>query len=168
MKQVIPKIANMFQTWYRLLYGNLGTCHCLLYRFKLTDALNLIEKSYVWFNLGLLYKELDGRSAAEAAECFQAAAFLKKLNLEKCKLLYSYKLFHLHWWNSRLESCRHGVHGNIIAKSQHRTRYTRCCRGECVHSHLARWLQQETSSSLGRGREHFSLHDWRRATGLCG
>jgi ATP-dependent RNA helicase DHX36 len=31
-----------------------------------------------WFNLGLLYEEEGGRSAAEAAECFQAAALLEE------------------------------------------------------------------------------------------
>lgn len=45
----------------------------------LTDALQLDRTNHVaWFNLGLLYKEEGGRSAAEAAECFQAAAFLKE------------------------------------------------------------------------------------------
>ena len=31
-----------------------------------------------WFNLGLLYEEEGNRSAAEAAECFQAAALLEE------------------------------------------------------------------------------------------
>jgi len=45
----------------------------------LTDALQLDRTNHVaWFNLGLLYKEEGGRSVAEAAECFQAAAFLKE------------------------------------------------------------------------------------------
>ncbi|KAL6643112.1 hypothetical protein ACP70R_021293 [Stipagrostis hirtigluma subsp. patula] len=45
----------------------------------LTDALQLDRTNHVaWFNLGLLYKEEGGRSAAEAAECFQAAALLEE------------------------------------------------------------------------------------------
>uniref|UniRef100_A0A452YDL1 Uncharacterized protein n=1 Tax=Aegilops tauschii subsp. strangulata TaxID=200361 RepID=A0A452YDL1_AEGTS len=45
----------------------------------LTDALQLDRTNHMaWFNLGLLYKEEGGRSAAEAAECFQAAAFLEE------------------------------------------------------------------------------------------
>ncbi|VAH04189.1 unnamed protein product [Triticum turgidum subsp. durum] len=45
----------------------------------LTDALQLDRTNHMaWFNLGLLYKEEGGRSAAEAAECFQAAALLEE------------------------------------------------------------------------------------------
>lgn len=45
----------------------------------LTDALQLDQTNHAaWFNLGLLYKEEGGRSAAEAAECFQAAALLEE------------------------------------------------------------------------------------------
>jgi ATP-dependent RNA helicase DHX36 len=45
----------------------------------LTDALQLDRTNHTaWFNLGLLYKEEGGRSAAEAAECFQAAALLEE------------------------------------------------------------------------------------------
>lgn len=45
----------------------------------LTDALQLDRTNHAaWFNLGLLYKEEGGRSAAEAAECFQAAALLEE------------------------------------------------------------------------------------------
>lgn len=45
----------------------------------LTDALQLDRTNHVaWFNLGLLYKEEGGRSAAEAAECFQAATLLEE------------------------------------------------------------------------------------------
>ncbi|KAM3402111.1 hypothetical protein ACQJBY_006204 [Aegilops geniculata] len=45
----------------------------------LTDALLLDRTNHMaWFNLGLLYKEEGGRSAAEAAECFQAAALLEE------------------------------------------------------------------------------------------
>ncbi|KAL6883797.1 hypothetical protein ACP4OV_011211 [Aristida adscensionis] len=45
----------------------------------LTDALQLDRTNHVaWFNLGLLYKEEGGRSAVEAAECFQAAALLEE------------------------------------------------------------------------------------------
>ncbi|CAN6318178.1 unnamed protein product [Urochloa humidicola] len=45
----------------------------------LTDALQLDRTNHAaWFNLGLLYKEEGGRSAFEAAECFQAAALLEE------------------------------------------------------------------------------------------
>lgn len=46
----------------------------------LADALRLERTSHVaWFNLGLTYKDEEGRSAAlEAAECFQAAALLEE------------------------------------------------------------------------------------------
>uniref|UniRef100_A0ACD5TP07 Uncharacterized protein n=1 Tax=Avena sativa TaxID=4498 RepID=A0ACD5TP07_AVESA len=45
----------------------------------LTDALQLDRTNYMaWFHLGLLYKEEGGRSASEAAECFQAAALLEE------------------------------------------------------------------------------------------
>nr|CAD1843770.1 unnamed protein product [Ananas comosus var. bracteatus] len=44
----------------------------------LTEALRLDRTNYVaWLNLGLLCKAEGGRSELEAAECFQAAAFLE-------------------------------------------------------------------------------------------
>jgi ATP-dependent RNA helicase DHX36 len=45
----------------------------------LTDALQLDRTNHMaWFNLGLLYEEEGGRSASEAAECFQAGALLEE------------------------------------------------------------------------------------------
>ena len=45
----------------------------------LTDALRLDRTNpSAWYNLGLLYKAENGSSAADAAECFEAAAVLQE------------------------------------------------------------------------------------------
>lgn len=45
----------------------------------LTDALRLDRTNHkAWFNLGLIYRADGGRSALEAAECFQAAVLLEE------------------------------------------------------------------------------------------
>lgn len=45
----------------------------------LTEALRVDRKNAsAWHNLGLLHKDRGSLSAVEAAECFQAAAFLEE------------------------------------------------------------------------------------------
>ncbi|KAK7268825.1 hypothetical protein RIF29_21534 [Crotalaria pallida] len=57
----------------------LGGQSSSIVRSLLTDALRLDRtNSSAWHNLGLLYKADLGTSAREAAECFQAAAFLEE------------------------------------------------------------------------------------------
>lgn len=48
-------------------------------RSYLTDALRLDRTNHIaWFNLGLIYKAENARSALEASECFKAAALLEE------------------------------------------------------------------------------------------
>lgn len=70
----VPSLISTASVLQELGDRTLPSIRCFL-----TDALQLDRTNHVaWFNLGLLYKEEGGRSAAEAAECFQAAAFLKE------------------------------------------------------------------------------------------
>ncbi|CAL9207915.1 unnamed protein product [Musa hybrid cultivar] len=58
---------------------HLGDWSLDVIRSLLTDALRLDRTNHIaWFNLGLIYKAEGARSALEAAECFQTAAFLKE------------------------------------------------------------------------------------------
>jgi tetratricopeptide (TPR) repeat protein len=56
----------------------LGSQSIPIIRSFLTDAIRLDKTNHsAWYNLGLLYKADPSASALEAAECFEAAAFLE-------------------------------------------------------------------------------------------
>lgn len=56
-----------------------GSCSAATVRSYLMNALRLDKSNYkAWYNLGLIYKDEGGASVAEAAECFEAAAFLEE------------------------------------------------------------------------------------------
>ncbi|KAL5711947.1 hypothetical protein ACHQM5_014168 [Ranunculus cassubicifolius] len=56
-----------------------GNCSTATVRSYLMNALRLDKSNYTaWYNLGLLYKDEGGASLVEAAECFEAAAFLEE------------------------------------------------------------------------------------------
>jgi tetratricopeptide (TPR) repeat protein len=70
----VPSLISIATVLRQLGNRPLSSVRCFL-----TDALQLDRTNHVaWFNLGLLYKEEGGRSAVEAAECFQASAFLEE------------------------------------------------------------------------------------------
>ncbi|GKU85715.1 hypothetical protein SLEP1_g341 [Rubroshorea leprosula] len=59
--------------------SQLGGQSLPIVRSFLIDALRLDRTNpSAWYNLGLVYKADAGASAVEAAECFQAAAFLEE------------------------------------------------------------------------------------------
>ncbi|KAG2548529.1 hypothetical protein PVAP13_9KG191000 [Panicum virgatum] len=70
----VPSLISIATVLRQLGDRPLSSVRCFL-----TDALQLDRTNHVaWFNLGLLYKEEGGRSVVEAAECFQASAFLEE------------------------------------------------------------------------------------------
>jgi tetratricopeptide repeat protein 7 len=70
----VPSLISIAIVLRKLSDKPLPSVRCFL-----TDALQLDRNNHMaWFNLGLLYKEQGGWSAAETAECFQAAALLEE------------------------------------------------------------------------------------------
>ncbi|KAI4318094.1 hypothetical protein L6164_025902 [Bauhinia variegata] len=70
-------VASLISTACVLM--QLGGQSSFIARSLLTDALRLDRTNpSAWYNLGLLYKADAGTSAWEAAECFEAAAFLEE------------------------------------------------------------------------------------------